>query len=433
MKRNLIISLALCAGLFPGLPCLQGQNFSGDLETYLNSLVEILPGKNGNQYAPPAAGELETWGQLIAGVMNGDLEGAREKAAQLNYKITDFEDPGDDPPSLYYVVEEEYPRSNYWGTYVFRRDPRRPGLVIKAPHPLYDTNTGFQAIFCFKRLDALALFISGTHRCNSSSHSECSGSTTVCTGSWEPYRISDNAHNTNSAFHVGTGVVFEQGPDSTVFLQLHGFGKQSSDPYLIMSNGTRITPDPDYIQVLMNELYEEDNVLTFKAAHLNPDWDRLIAFTNTQGRLVNGSSDPCTEDATECSGRFIHIEQEKSRLRADSTGWYKMYKALEGTFPAIPSGTRTAGPGSITSIRVFPNPAGRCTRIEAAAPFTYSLHTLSGQRLLESLSESSVTEVSLDNLVPGIYLIRVNDQRGTGWGKVWKFYRSRIDRWVESR
>jgi hypothetical protein len=414
MRRNLFILL----GLFTGLAVLQGQSYYGNLETYLNSLVEIIPGKNGNQFVPPGSGELETWREMIADVLSGDLAGAREKAELLNYKVTDFEDPGDYPPSLYFVVEEKSPRDRYWGTYVFNRDPLRPGLVLQAPHTLYDLNTGCQAIFCFKRLDALALFFSGAHRCNHDSHTECSGSTTVCSGSSEPYRISDNAHNTNSAFQASTEVVFAKGPDTTVFVQLHGFTKQESDPYLIMSNGTRITPETDPIGTLKNELLLEDNELTSKVAHLDLDWTRLIALTNTQGRFINGSSDPCTEDATECGGRFIHIEQERTRLRADSAGWYKMYMALARTFPAKTSGTGFTGSDNFTSVRVFPNPARGSMHVEATAPYTYSLHALSGQCLLESFSMDNCTDIALENFAPGIYLIRVRDRMGTSWGKV---------------
>jgi hypothetical protein len=420
MKRNHTIFLALLTGicLSPGMPGVQGQSLSGNLETYLNSLVDVLPGSSGDQFNPPESAELDTWGDMIGSLMAGDLEGAREQAGQLNYQVTEYEDIMSSPPELFYVVEERDPQSRYWGTYVFHSDPLRPGLVIQAPHPVYDSNTGYQAIFCFRRLGALALFFSGTHRCNHSSFTDCSGSTSVCSGSAEPYRISDNAHNTNSAFQKSTEVVFEQGPDSTVFVQLHGFGKQASDPYLIMSNGTRITPDPDYIQVLMDELYQEDNVLTFKVAHLNPGWNRLLAFSNTQGRFINGSGNPCTQDASACSGRFIHIEQERSRLRADASGWYKMYRALEGTFPARSTVGREPAPRlREASLSLYPNPATDVLCIDAEGPFLYSLVSLSGQCLMESRSESGHAEVDLGKLSPGLYLVRVREAGEIRWGR----------------
>ena len=69
--------------------------------------------------------------------------------------------------------------------------------------------------------------------------------------------------------------------DNSVFVQLHGFGKRTNDPYLIVSNGTRVTPTVDYISLIEQELFKIDPSLTFKIAHINQDWSRLIAFTNT--------------------------------------------------------------------------------------------------------------------------------------------------------
>jgi len=414
MKRNLAVIVAL----FLFIPGMQGQSFSGDLESYLNSLVDILPGKTGDQFSPPGPGDLDTWEQMIMSVLSGDLDSAREKAGMLNYKVTDFEDNTSVPSTWYYVVEEKTPQSNFWGTYIFNRAPLRPGLVIQAPHTVYDLNTGYQAIFCFKRLGAMALFFSGTHRCNSSIHTSCSGTTTVCTGSSEPYRISDNAHNTNSAFQIGTRVLFDEVEDTTVFVQLHGFSMLSGDPYLIMSNGTRITPETDYISILKNELLTEDNQLTSRVIHMDLDWNRLTAFTNTQGRYINGSSDPCSENATACNGRFIHIEQERTRLRADSTGWYKMFMALKRTFPAGTESSGADSPGLSCSIRIYPNPAIDRMHIEADGPFSYSLFSVSGQCILESFSENRSTEVDLAVVAPGIYMVRVRDPGGIRWGKV---------------
>lgn len=408
MKKHWFIFLLL---LF-GVNRLPGQNHTGNLETYLNALIELIPGSSGDLYSAPDSGELDDWKNMISDVLSDHIEEAREIANLLNYRITDFEDNTSTPSTWYYVVVEKNPQTHYWGTYVVNREPSRPGLVIQAPHTVYDLNTGYQGVYCFRRLGALALFFSGTHRCNHSGFSDCSGSTTVCNGTSEPYRISDNAHNTNSVFQAGTQVLFDEAPDTTVFVQLHGFSKLSGDPYVIMSNGTRITPELDYIEILKNELFNEDNSLTFKVIHMDLEWSRLTAFTNTQGRYINGSSDPCTEDATQCSGRFIHIEQERTKLRADSTGWYTMYKALERTFPARsdPSGKFSQSPHS--SIHLYPNPVSEILRIEAHAPFSYSLYSCTGHCLLESQAGGNRADLDLSTFAPGIYMIRVLDFNG---------------------
>ena len=43
-------------------------------------------------------------------------------------------------------------------------------------------------------------------------------------------------------------------------------------------------------------------------------------------------TDHCNTSATTTSGRFIHIEQEKSKLREDASVWAKMSNALGSVF-----------------------------------------------------------------------------------------------------
>ncbi|MEN8185750.1 MAG: hypothetical protein ABFR05_01340 [Bacteroidota bacterium] len=48
-----------------------------------------------------------------------------------------------------------------------------------------------------------------------------------------------------------------------------------------MSNGTRETPTLDYAELIKEVLLVEDNTLTFKLAHKDQSWTRLIGFTFT--------------------------------------------------------------------------------------------------------------------------------------------------------
>ncbi len=220
--------------------------------------------------------------------------------------------------------------TNYWGTYIFNPNYCKP-LVIQSPHPKFDFNTGKQGIYVYRKTDAYAFMMSGTHRCNSSVYTTCSGSTDVCAVSSEDYRISDMAHYDSSIFHFVTKNLFDQFSNS-VFVQLHGFTKGGSDPYVIMSNGTRVTPTVDYLDTLDGALLAEDNVLTFKIVHIDTAWTRLAGLTNVQGRYINQSVNPCLNSATSTTGRFLHLEQEKDRLRANSAGWDKMANALNNVF-----------------------------------------------------------------------------------------------------
>lgn len=305
---------------------------SGDIETYVGNIIDNSPGSSGDNYVVPIASELTTWNAVLDFILADDLVNARSSACDINYQVTEFTDTSLSPNQTFYVLEEKSPQQNFWGTYVFSKTPDRGNLVILAPHSKYDTNTGKEAVHCFKNNVARAVFINGTHRCNNSIYSTCSGTTSACGTSGEDYRVSDLAHNTNSMFQTTTENLFTNVSNS-VFVQLHGFSKQASDPYVIMSNGTRITPSPDYATLIQNALLVEDNTLTFELAHINTSWTRLIGFTNTQGRLINNSADHCNTSATATTGRFVHIEQERTKLRDDVTGWTKMSNALSNAFP----------------------------------------------------------------------------------------------------
>lgn len=306
------------------------QKASGDIENYLGSFIDGVPGNSGNNYVVTSTNELNTWDTVVTAILSENINEAVEKSAEINYQITEFTDTSLTPNQVFYILEEKANASNHWGTYVFSKTPTRETLIIQAPHIKNDINTGKQAVYCFKNNLAKAVFISGTHRCNNASFSSCSGTTSTC-GPNESYRVSDLAHNTQSVFQKTTENLFNSVSNS-VFIQLHGFGKQASDPYVILSNGTRETPSTDYATLIKDALLVEDNTLTFKIAHIDTDWNRLIGFTNTQGRLINNSVDHCNSSATTTSGRFIHVEQERTKLRDNTLGWIKMSNALKGIF-----------------------------------------------------------------------------------------------------
>ncbi|MAU15404.1 MAG: hypothetical protein CMH46_07680 [Muricauda sp.] len=307
------------------------QYASGNIDTYLQSLIDGVPGSGGNDYTVPTTAQLEQWEGVIDGILEGNIQEAVTKAVALNYQITEFTDTALPVEQVFYVLAEyQSAPSNYWGIYVFSKTPEREDLVLMAPHIKYDTNTGLEAIYAFRNNVAKALFLSSAHRCNSDDATECSGTTSAC-GASGAYRVSDLAHNTASAFQMATETIATVLPN-TVFVQLHGFGKGEDDPDVIMSNGTPETPEIDYVALIRDALLAEDGTLTFKIAHIDTDWTRLVGFTNTQGRYINASIDPCGVSATGTSGRFVHIEQAKSKLREDSSGWAKMSNALGNVF-----------------------------------------------------------------------------------------------------
>jgi len=400
-KTILIISLLV---FFQTTFC---QVVEGDLEIFLDDIITNMPGSSGNDYKIPTNNELNTWNAILDNVFNNNLTAANSLANPLNYEIIEFLDTTMVSNNNFYIIEEILPKTKHWGTYVVNQNPLLNKLVLQAPHPKYEYNTGQQSAFCFKRLKAWALFVSGTHRCNHSQYSVCSGLTSVCSGSQEPYRISDNAHNTVSVFQRMTEIFFERSNQS-IFVQMHGFTKLTSDPYVIMSNGTRVTPANDYIALIKEGLLQADASLTFKIAHIDLDWNRLIGFTNTQGRFINDSPSPCYQNATNSEGRFVHIELERYKLREDSVGWYKMFLALKHAFSdetstVLVNNINVTSQGGATSIttnggtlqmfaEVLPENATNST-------VSWSVNNLSGQA---TISQSGLLGAVADGMVYAI-------------------------------
>ena len=305
---------------------------SGSIYSEMAATISGMPGDSGNQYVLPSPTQLTNWGIVLNNVILGNYSFASSIASSVGYQLVQFTDTFLVPNRTYYILRNN--SSNYWGTYVYYPAYKRP-LVIQSPHAKKDANTGHQGAYVFRQSESMLFMLTGTHRCNSSVHSVCTGTTTGCSSTSEPYRISDLAHNVNSVFQKTTEV-FHASFSNTYFIQLHGFTKQPTDPYLVLSNGTQVTPAIDYMATFKNMLYNEDTVLTFKVAHLDLSWTRLRGFWNTQGRLINASSNPCTSYATNSQGRFFHVEQERIRLRSTVSGWAKISNALINTFPPTP-------------------------------------------------------------------------------------------------
>ncbi|GJM33583.1 MAG: hypothetical protein DHS20C18_25840 [Saprospiraceae bacterium] len=301
---------------------------SGDIFDEITAVLSTMPGDSGNEYTDPSPAQLMTWEAVLNHLLDGDYADAAADAALIDYDLIEYSDI----PSgkTYYLLLNN--NTNYWGTYVYNPDYCRT-LVLQSPHPLKDFNTGKQGIHAFREADALFFSMAGTHRCNHEDDMlSCSGTTKVCDGEdFEKYKISDLAHRTGTLFQQATQILSAR-YSNTYFVSLHGFTKNMDDPYVILSNGTRVTPNPDFITLLADNLAVEDNLLTFEIPHQNLNWDRLNGFTNTQGRLINASENVCTTNAVTTAGRFIHMEQEKTRLRDDESGWDKVASALINTF-----------------------------------------------------------------------------------------------------
>ena len=315
---------------------------SGDLQVHINSIINNMPDAVGNNdYVHPQAGDLTTWESIVEDILAANYSDAHTTEQTIDYNVIEYTDNSENPNKVYYVLEKENLGTNYWGTYIFNPNPDRAQLIIQSPHPKKDFNTGKQGFYVFRENGARVFFLAGTSRCNSSSSTSCDGTTKVCNAnSADPavaYKISDQAHTDTGTFQLTTEIIDTDFPNS-IFIQLHGFTKLESDPYVIMSNGVINDTPPigyDFLDILDDNLELQDTSLNYKIAHIDT-WDRLAGTTNTQGRFINGSTDPCTTSATINTGRFLHLEQEKTKLRDDETGWAKMSNAIAATFPITP-------------------------------------------------------------------------------------------------
>lgn len=404
MKKLLLILLFISSFSF-------SQTASGDLEAYLNNYIDNIPGDSGNNYTNPNNVDLPSWEQIIENILNGNINNARGSADNFNYQIVEYTNTASSDQDVYYILEEKAQKSNYWGTFVFAKNTNRGNLILQAPHSKFDFNTGKQAIYCFVRLNNKALFLNGTHRCNNSTASSCSGTTSVCTGSSDPFKISDMAHNSESVWQKTTEVL-KNTIAGSVFVQLHGFSKQASDPYVILSNGTDLTPSLDNIAELKNQLSVQDNSLTFKIAHID-NWTRLVGFTNTQGRLINESANPCSTSASTTDGRFIHIEQEKSKLREDSSGWEKMHQALAHTFPKILSVKEQVKVTFKTK-----NPFTNSISFTTDNMKSYTIFNVLGKQILHKNTTSNNITILTNHFKNGMYFLRIKTDKGSVFKKL---------------
>lgn len=382
---------------------LSGQTKSGSLQVYLSEYLESIPESIGNQYTVPSNENLAVWKDGVQQLLSDDLQEAKARLELLNYQIIEYTDTSNDPTNFYYILEETEPRQFFGGTFIFTLSICSEFVTIQAPHTQFDSNTGLEAVHCFSRISSGALMLAGTHRCNSNLSSSCDGTTSAC-GSSEPYRQSDLAHTQQSFFQATTEAISIH-HSSSVFVQLHGFSKSDSDPYVIMSNGSRTTPIIDYTDILKDQLRLVDPSLTFRVAHSNLAWTRLIGFTNVQGRYLNNSTDPCEENAEGGTGRFIHIEQERGKLRENEEGWEKMARALAKTFNCS---ITTAIQNS--KIAVFPTIVkSGYIHVEGFALKKVSLfnHFGSQTRHWDCAGKEAILDVS--DIESGLYFIRIVD------------------------
>ncbi|MBE2281396.1 MAG: hypothetical protein IAE91_13480 [Ignavibacteriaceae bacterium] len=305
---------------------------SGSLVEKVNSFIDDMPGispRYKNSYIKPELADLEIYQRTIEQMLSGNLSLASSIADSIDFQVVIFTDTSENHNRVYHILEKRESSNKHWGLFILNAAPKLKTLFIQSPHPKFDTGTGKQGIWIFTKTEAKAFYVSGAHRSNSDSPSDCGGTTTVYRDISEPFRISDQAHSVQSPLQFATKTLNSSINNLMVF-QLHGFQKMDSDPYLILSNGNEIVPVTNRLERLKKHLLEQDDSLTIDIAHIDSAF--LIGGTNVQGRLINGSPDPCNIPGTSNPDRFFHLEQEKYKIRENKAFWEHLSNAISLTF-----------------------------------------------------------------------------------------------------
>ena len=270
-------------------------------------IVDDIPDDtDGIAYTQVSSGDMTTLASLFSDFYGGNYSNAATTAATYNYLVSQVVANG----VTYELLRKDNASTYYWGTYITNTVATQDCFALQAPHPRVDSKTGEQAAAVFELSQARDLMISGIDRCTSGTYVSCSGSTSVCTGSSESFRISDPAHNDSTAFHLASEALNSAFP-ALYFIQLHGFGQEVGDPDFIFSNGTENTPSTDYLVSLDTVFANLLPALTVDLVHIDGA-TKLKAQTNVFGRVLNNyPNNICTSgtNPTTPSGRFLHLEQ----------------------------------------------------------------------------------------------------------------------------
>jgi len=292
--------------------------------TYFTEASIHPPGAGSDDFEALHPGQPDWLRTAIEAMVAGDEEQAEGAAGNGGYLLCEGAD-ADRGIVLFHPNEIGYGRA----IVAWRIEDARP-LIVGTPHPFFELLTLPQGVQIFEALPARVLIAAGTHRCANSTYTPCDGSTSVCSGSSEPYRTSDQAHVVDTSFQVAHEAFADRFPDDWV-INLHGM----SGDGISLSDGTTLDRDAGAPVALLGTAlmaaYPSKEITSCNAWPGAVVEERLCGTTNTQGRYVNGSPDPCGTAATQSADRFLHMEQELSIRQQPQP----VLDALDAVVPAV--------------------------------------------------------------------------------------------------
>lgn len=388
---------------------------SGTLEQFVNNLIDEMPDEDSNEFQLPSESEVSSWNTFFSEMVKENFEMASSLSEAIGYEVVKFTDT--ENSIIYYIARKSSQSSNWWGTYFFNPQAKRSDLVFEAPHAIKDFNTGKQSALAFKKMSAWSLSITGTHRCNNTELSSCDGTTQVCSGGNTSFRISDMAHTIDGIMYLSAILLDNERQNLVKHIQLHGFGRDEGDPAFILSNGVTDQPSGgDILQDFSDNLLKVDASYTSELAHKNPDI-KLKGTSNTIGRWINNSAEPCNTSASSNSGRFFHFEQAKEGIRDSEQNWLKVIEALEMTFPKDVVSSIKKNPLEV-DVRIFSDPSKSeisfSYHMGVPMKFKRSIIDLSGKvishKVFDIKMTKNYTETLHDPFPPGIYILMLESE-----------------------
>jgi hypothetical protein len=276
----------------------------GDLRAYLLKSVRITAPKS-DGFREPGGTELVAFERALQQVLVSNDPGATRELDSLGYSVSTF---SDDNGGAWLLLEEKASSRRGGGTFVLNLDPARD-LWLEAPHADSDEGTLEESIDQLVSLGARGLLITGSNRCASTATTACGETNTVfCDGS---LRISDSAHHPYSFFTAAHRALRALYP-SAVAVSLHGM-EQKANQTAIISDGTSL-PRASSLSVRLRDALNQRMPASNRAFSCNDPSDNgkhrgLCGLSNIQGRIDNGASDACYQEAPASADRFLHVEQ----------------------------------------------------------------------------------------------------------------------------
>lgn len=284
------------------------NTMSGNLESFLNGID--YGAKYSADWQEPSEGTMTTYALVVDRFLAGDFAGAHDLGAGIGFEVIEFTHGSGKKSRVHYLLWEtnQLPSPDFIGGGTLVMYPQGSNVVIQAPHPKSDLNTGIQASNTYIKSGAKYLMLPGTRRDNAITFQSCQIS----------YRDSDASHNDHQLFHVAHQQLTDH-PSAPVFVQLHGFGSSSLSTLQDQCNTStdRLVnlsewvgnplPDSGSFLHLLQQKINAGGVI--EACVYGEDTNYLGATKTTTGRYTNGSADVCGLPATQSSGRFVHVEQ----------------------------------------------------------------------------------------------------------------------------